>query len=342
LNPAVESLRDTATPERAGERVAARLADVHELLGNDMQWVERELARATREGVSPAIESASHLLRAGGKRVRPLALLLSATCFGSVDAAVRELAVAAELVHLATLLHDDVVDDGQERRGEPTSRRIWGNAVSVLAGDLLLTHALERTNLAAPGETLAEMFATLRRLVDGEVIQLRGRTKLDAREATYFRIVEDKTASLFVWATRAGARAAGASAADVAAMGDFGSHLGVAFQLVDDVLDYAGDAAATGKALFADLHEGKLTLPLIRTLDARPDLLRAVEAVRAGDDEAGAEVVDAVRRSGACDSVRDLAHRETSAAVAALDAVPASRARQILARIASDLADRLQ
>ncbi len=342
MNSSVESLRETATPDRAGERVAARLADVHELLGNDMQWVERELGRSTRDGVSPAIESASHLLRAGGKRVRPLALLLSATCFGIVDGAVRELAVAAELGNIATHLHDDVFDDGPVRRGEPTSRRIWGNAVSVLAGDLLLTHALERTHLAAPGETLTEMFATLRHLVDGEVVQLRGRTKLDPREETYFQIVHDKTASLFVWATRAGARTAGASAADVAAMGEFGAHLGVAFQLVDDVLDYAGDAASTGKALFADLHEGKLTLPLIRTLEIHPDLVRAVEAVRAGDDEAGAAVVDAVRRSGACDSVRDLARRETAAAVSALDAVPASRSRQILARIASDLADRLQ
>ncbi len=342
MNPSVQSLRDTATPERAGERVAARLADVHELLGDDMQWVERELSHTTRDGVSPAIESASHLLGAGGKRVRPLALLLSATCFGAIDAAVRELAVAAELVHLATLLHDDVVDDGQERRGEPTSRRIWGNAVSVLAGDLLLTHALERTNRAAPGDTLSEMFATLRRLVDGEVVQLRGRTQLDSSEATYFRVVEDKTASLFVWATRAGARTAGAAANDVEAMGEFGAHLGVAFQLVDDVLDYEGDAAATGKTLFADLHEGKLTLPLIRTLERHPELARAVEAVRGGDDDAGAAVVDAVRRSGACDGVRDLARRETEAAVSALDVVPTSRARQILARIASDLADRLQ
>src|SRR5262249_53591947 len=161
-----------------------------------------------------------------------------------------ELAVVAELIHLATLLHDDVIDDGQERRGLPTSRRLWGNAVSVLAGDLLLTHALERTSGVGDREVLADLFRTLRTLVDGEVVQLRGRTRVDVTEATYFRIVRDKTASLFAWAARAGARVAGAPPRVVEALGDFGVHLGVAFQLVDDALDYAGDSAATGKTLY--------------------------------------------------------------------------------------------
>src|SRR5580704_2817017 len=143
MNPAlaVDCLRETGTTERAGERIARRLADVHAALAEEMTWVDAELAQATREGVSPATESASHLLSAGGKRVRPLTVLLGAACFGEIPRAARELAVVAELVHLATLLHDDVIDDGQERRGLATSRRLWGNAVSVLAGDLLLTHA---------------------------------------------------------------------------------------------------------------------------------------------------------------------------------------------------------
>src|SRR5258706_15776049 len=201
----VASLRETASTERAGERAVRRLADAHALFGTDMKWVEAELRRATSDGLAPATQSAQHLLQAGGKRVRPLAVLLSASCFGEAPAEARDLAVVAELVHLATLLHDDVVDDGQERRGQTTSRRVWGNAVSVLAGDLLLTHALERTAAAAP-TLLGDLVTTLRRLVDGEVIQLRGRTRIDPSEATYFRIIDDKTASLFAWATRAGAR----------------------------------------------------------------------------------------------------------------------------------------
>ncbi|HEY8088787.1 MAG TPA: polyprenyl synthetase family protein [Polyangiaceae bacterium] len=333
-------LRETATVERAGARAAARLAQVQTLLGDDLAVVDRELARMTREGVSPATDSATHLLEAGGKRVRPLTVLLASACFGPVPAGARDVAVAAELVHLATLLHDDVIDDGQQRRGLTTPRRIWGNAVSVLAGDLLLTHALERTATAAPPAVLADLFATLRRLVDGEVVQLRGRAQLDVREEVYFRVVQDKTASLFAWAARAGACVAGASHEAVEALGEFGARVGVAFQLVDDVLDYAGDPAATGKAVLGDLLEGKLTLPLLRAMAARPALGDDVAAVRAGDEAAAARVAEAVRASGACDDVRALAVEETTRARQALAAVPAGTPRELLASIAAELAAR--
>jgi len=232
------------------------------------------------------------------------------------------------------------VDDGQERRGKPTPRRLWGNAVSVLAGDLLLTHALERTAAAAPGAVLGDLFATLRRLVDGEIVQLRGRTRLEAREEVYFRIVHDKTASLFAWAARAGAATGGAPPEAVAALGEFGARVGVAFQLVDDVLDYDGDPRATGKALLGDLIEGKLTLPLLRTLAARPALFDDVDAVRAGDEIAAGRVAEAVRASGACEGVRALAREETVRAERALEAVPACAARELLCSIAAELATR--
>lgn len=279
----VALLHETATVERVGPRAVERIAQVHALLGDDMSVIEGELARLVREGPSPATDSAAHLLEAGGKRVRPLTVLLSAACFGPVPAVARDLAVVAELIHLATLLHDDVIDDGQERRGREAPRRLWGNAVSVLAGDLLLTHALERTAAVGSPAVLADLFATLRRLVDGEVVQLRGRRRLDVREDVYFRVVEDKTASLFIWAARAGALVAGATAETAHALGEFGGHVGVAFQLVDDVLDYDGDPRVTGKALLSDLGEGKLTLPLIRALASHPGLSTDVEAARAGD-----------------------------------------------------------
>ncbi|HEY3822706.1 MAG TPA: polyprenyl synthetase family protein [Polyangiaceae bacterium] len=336
----VALLREAATAERAGARAAGRLADVHALLGGDLALVDRELCRMTREGVSPATDSATHLLEAGGKRVRPLTVLLSAACFGPISAVARDVAVAAELVHLATLLHDDVIDDGQERRGKPTPRRIWGNAVSVLAGDLLLTHALERTAAVAPGAVLGDLFATLRRLVDGEIVQLRGRTRLEPREDVYFRIVDDKTASLFAWAARAGAATTGAPPEAVAALGEFGERVGVAFQLVDDVLDYDGDPRATGKALLGDLLEGKLTLPLIRAIAAHPSLAHEVDAVRAGDERAAVRVAEAVRASGVCDGVRAYAREETARAQRALEGVPACTARDLLSAIAADLASR--
>jgi octaprenyl-diphosphate synthase len=333
-------LREAATADRAGPRAAERMAQVHALLSDDLAVVDAELSRLTREGVSPATDSATHLLEAGGKRIRPLTVLLAAACFGPVPGAARDLAVVAELIHLATLLHDDVIDDGQERRGRPTPRRLWGNAVSVLAGDLLLTHALERTATAAPGAVLADLFATLRRLVDGEVIQLRGRTRLDLGEDVYFRIVRDKTASLFAWAARAGAIAAGAPADAVTALGEFGACVGLAFQLVDDVLDYAGDPQATGKALLGDLVEGKLTLPLVRTLAAHPALTKEIEAVRGGDPRAAERVAQAVRASGTCDAVRALAREETARALGLLEAVPAGPARELLGAIARELSAR--
>jgi octaprenyl-diphosphate synthase len=327
--------------ERAGGRVVERLAEVQALLGSDMSVVDAELRRIVREGVSPATDSAAHLLEAGGKRVRPLTVLLAAACFGPPSAAARDLAVVAELIHLATLLHDDVIDDGQERRGRPTPRRIWGNAVSVLAGDLLLTHALERTASAAPGPVLADLFATLRRLVDGEVVQLRGRLAIDVNEETYFRIVGDKTASLFAWAARAGAHVAGAVAEVARSLGDYGTHLGVAFQLVDDVLDYTGDPHATGKALLGDLAEGKLTLPLIRAIAAQPALAGDLDAVRSGDARVAQRLADAVRASGVCNGVRALAREETSRALASLSMLPPSPARELLGGVARELATRV-
>jgi octaprenyl-diphosphate synthase len=341
-NAAVALLREAATVERTGEGVRARLVQVHALLGDDLAAVDAELARLAREGLSPATDSAAHLLEAGGKRVRPLTVLLSAACFGPLPAAARDLAVVAELVHLATLLHDDVIDDGQERRGLTTSRRIWGNAVSVLAGDLLLTHALERTAEVAPPAVLMDLFATLRCLVDGEVVQLRGRTRLDPSEETYFRVVRDKTGSLFAWAARAGGSLASAPAEAVSALGEFGSRVGVAFQLVDDVLDYDGDPRATGKALLGDLVEGKLTLPLIRTLALRPALLADVEAVRAGEHHAAGHLAEAVRASGVCAGVRALAAAETQRALEALHVIKPCPARELLAGIASELSARVR
>ncbi len=335
-------LRETATAERAGERAQARVREVQALLGDDLAVVDAELARQTRAGCAPGTDAATHLLEAGGKRVRPLTVLLAAACFGPVPAPARDLAVAAELVHLATLLHDDVIDDGQDRRGRPTSRRIWGNAVSVLAGDLLLTHALERTAAVAPRGVLLDLFATLRRLVDGEIVQLRGRARLDPSEEVYFRVVEGKTASLFAWAARAGGAIAGASAEAVEGLGAFGAGVGMAFQLVDDVLDYAGDPSATGKALLGDLSEGKLTLPLLRAIALRPGLLAQVEAVRAGDSRAAARVAEEVLAAGVCDGIRALARSETERAVAALGAVPAGIPRDLLASIASELAARVR
>jgi octaprenyl-diphosphate synthase len=297
----------------------------------------RELSNAAVEGPSPGTDAARHLIERGGKRLRPLSLLLSSACFGRIPPAARELAVVAELVHSATLLHDDVIDDGTERRGAQASRMLWGNGVSVLGGDLLLVNALERTSRHAPA-MMADLVDTLRRLVEGEIIQLRGRVELDVSEATYERILRDKTASLFAWSTRTGARLGGADEAAAAAMASFGEELGYAFQLVDDVLDYTGEGS--GKTLFADLRQGKLTLPLVLTAAQDSALMAPLRRIFAGDQEPVAQVSRVVAESGACDEVRRRAREHTARAVESLEAVANSPARSLLASVASELAAR--
>jgi octaprenyl-diphosphate synthase len=338
LDAAVTTLSATAEDTQAGPRVAERLANIQALLADDLRWVEQALAAVCEDGPSPGIDTARHLVVRGGKRVRPMALLLSSACFGPITAVARELAVVAELVHSATLLHDDVVDEGLERRGATTSRLLWGNAASVLGGDLLLVHALERTSQLAP-DIMPALIKTLRRLVDGEIVQLRGRTQLDLSEATYHRILQDKTGSLFAWSTGTGARIAGASAQDQERLAAFGEQLGLAFQLVDDVLDYSGEN--TGKTLLADLRDGKLTLPLVLTVAKRPELVHPLRRIYAGDQEPVEQVSRAVVESDACSEVRRRATACTRQAIDALRLVPPSPARGVLEHVAGELAARV-
>lgn len=345
VSASIHALSETAARERVGDRTHDRIAEVREVVARELALVEALVARHVERGVAPATDSARHLFAAGGKRVRPTAVLLATACFSPIGDVTRDIAAAAELVHMATLLHDDVIDDGDQRRGRPTSRRLWGNAVSVLAGDLLLVEALRLAGTAG-ARTWSELVTTLGRLVDGEVVQLRGRLAVALDEATYFEIVSGKTASLFEWSLRAGAREGGANEACVDALGAFGAHLGTAFQLVDDVLDYDGDAAATGKALLADLHEGKVTLPLIHAAEGDASIAGLVASVRRGDDadaagRAADELAARVRASSACDRVRARAKRETAEALAALARVPESRARGVLGDVATAMTCRM-
>ena len=315
----------------------SRADEVQDLLAEDLDCVERALQAVMADCVPPTDAVTEHLVSRGGKRARPVTLLLSSACFGSIPPAAKELAVVVELVHSATLLHDDVVDDGLVRRGAATSRRLWGNGMSVLGGDLLLVRSLSRTLEACP-QALPELMVTLEQLVEGEIVQMRGRSELDVSEAAYERVLRGKTASLFVWAAAAGGRVGGATPTQREALGRFGEGMGMAFQMVDDVLDYtAGDS---GKTLLADLCEGKLTLPLVLAVRERPELMDAVRRIHAGDREPVAQVSEAVIQSGACDDVRRRAERHTDDAVEALEQLPDSPARELLAWLARQLTDR--
>ncbi len=348
IDPSLRMLGDVAQSARVDGRSQQRLDEITTALGADLAALGSMLAEACERGVSPAREAAAHLVAAGGKRVRPLATLLSAAAANGLggDRAPRARAVAlsAELIHSATLLHDDVIDDSPERRGRPTSRIVYGNAVSVLAGDLLLTHALEVVHPldGADGRILGDLLATLRKMVDAEVVQLRGRTTLDLSELTYERIVQGKTAALFSWACRGGARAARGDERVAASLGAYGAHVGVAFQLVDDLIDLVGDPAVTGKALLADLREGKPTLPLLRAIGKSSTILDQVRRLRDEGDPGGlaAAVAEGIVASGACDEVRARAVTESQRALLALEGVPEGPARSALAKVAEDLAAR--
>src|SRR5512136_108193 len=338
-----EQLEDAAPRGARPEKAQAALAQVPRLF-EDLAALEGQLTRATADAEATLQAAARHLVAAGGKRIRPTVTLLSCGALGGDLAAAVPFSVAAELTHSATLLHDDVIDDGPLRRGQPASRVIWGNTVSVLAGDWLLTRSLEIVAAhAAARLALPALLATMRRLVEGEVKQLSLRGGFRATERDYLEVIQGKTASLFGWACSAGGWAAGADGDGPAALGRFGEGIGTAFQLVDDALDYAADPAQLGKRLGADLVEGKATLPLIRALAAEPrlrDLLQPIAEGAVPGEELCREVIDAVNRTGGVDAARALAREHTREAMAALERVPDGPHRRALAEAAAMLTER--
>jgi octaprenyl-diphosphate synthase len=324
------------TPGRTAERLSA----LKLVAGEVVARVEAALPNAADAGPGLAARAAHHLLSAGGKRVRPLLVVLAARASGaSTSAAEEKLAQAAELVHAATLLHDDVLDDGRMRRGLPAARVLWGNAASVLGGDYLLVRALELTASSGVPDALDDLLGVINDMIEGEALQLAHRGQADLDRAAYLSVVDGKTASLFAWCGRSGARLANAK---VEALGAYGLHLGRAFQIVDDVLDVEGDPAALGKSVLSDLREGKLTLPVLYALEDRP-LLRARLAAEVDSDDGhpiAFEVARAVEETGAAERARKDAERETSAALAALSTVGESIYTEALAMIAHELCKR--
>jgi len=338
-----EQLEDAASRGARPAKAQAALAQVPGLF-EELSALEGQLTRATDDAEVTLQAAARHLVAAGGKRIRPTVTLLACGACGGDMAAAVPFGVAAELTHSATLLHDDVIDDGPLRRGLPASRVIWGNTVSVLAGDWLLTRSLEIVAAhAASRRALPALLATMRRLVEGEVKQLSLRGGFRATERDYLEVIQGKTASLFGWACSAGGWAAGADGDAPAALGLFGEGIGTAFQLVDDALDYAADPAKLGKRLGADLVEGKATLPLIRALAAEPALRHRLAPIADGadpTDDLCLEVIAAVKRTGGVAAARALAREHTREALSALDRLPDGPHRRALTEAATVLTER--
>lgn len=317
--------------------LAHRLADLRAFLASDLNEVDRAIAAVGANGQTVAEASVRHLLAQDGKRIRPICVALAAHLGRGFTDAARTYAVAVELVHNATLLHDDVVDLGVRRRGADAARMIYGNAASIFGGDWLLVEALRDIQRVGNFDVLGRMLDVVHEMVIAESIQLERRGKLDTTVNEYFHIIEGKTASLFRWAMFAGAVAGGVSDGAREALVDYGRKVGVAFQVVDDVLDVAGDAETTGKTLLADLAEGKMTYPMLRGLERRPELAPMLEIACAGDDvapELGARIVTVLRSCGVVEECLDLARRLCNEAIAALEVVPDGAAKAALIAVA--------
>ena len=263
---------------------------------------------------------AEYIIGAGGKRLRPMLLLLTAGALGHRSTDAHQLAAVVEFIHTATLLHDDVVDESDLRRGRSTANAVWGNAASVLVGDFLYSRSFQLMVELERLEVMRILADTTNTIAEGEVLQLLHVRNPDTDEAAYLRVIERKTAVLFAAATRLGALLAGADAATCDALHRYGMALGYAFQIADDVLDYASDAATLGKNLGDDLAEGKATLPLIHAMQHSDAATRAVlgAAIQQGDADAMPEVLAAIRACGSLDYSRDRALEYARDADAAL------------------------
>jgi octaprenyl-diphosphate synthase len=318
--------------------LARRIADLSELVGSDMQALEKELDALPR-GQAAVQRGAHHLLDLGGKRLRPMCVAIASRVGDGFSEAARQLAVASELVHAATLLHDDVVDLGDMRRGAATTRAVYGNAASIFAGDWLLIDALRRVREAGVEDTLERLLGIIEEMILAESIQLENRGHVRTSREAYFQVVEGKTAALFRWAMFAGARAGGLGDERCHALEQYGRHLGVAFQLVDDLLDYTGEVEVTGKEMFTDLREGKMTYPLIDALEQDPslrDVLEELAATPVGPlpDRLRGRLVSAFRNTETITRCRALAAERAEQAIGQIEDFPDGRAKRALVTIA--------
>lgn len=333
--------RDRGLPD-----LATRLLSLQQWMESDLAELEVELETVPK-GVRAVQRAAHHLLDLGGKHLRPMCVALAAKLGTGFGEAARHLAVAVELVHTATLLHDDVVDLGDTRRGAPAARAIYGNAASIFAGDWLLIEALRRVRRAAVPGLLDYMLEIIDQMILAESLQLERRGDIRGNLDDYFRVVEGKTASLFRWAMVAGGRAGGLDDAACSALERYGLHLGVAFQAVDDCLDFRGDTGVTGKALFTDLREGKVTYPLIlamtRDESLVPLLKQALSEHSANDpvpETVQRAVLTAMQRTGALEDSISLAQQRVIDAISCLDELPDGPGKTALITVAEATAHR--
>ena len=312
------------------------------LVAQDMSEVDRVIAQRLDSGVPLVGEVARYIISAGGKRLRPVLLLLTCGALGYSQAQRHNLAAVVEFIHTATLLHDDVVDESTLRRGRPTANESFGNPASVLVGDFLYSRAFQMMVDAGSMRVMQVLSDATNVIAEGEVLQLMNMHDASLDEEGYLRVIRSKTAKLFEASARLGAILAGSTPGIEAACADYGQALGTAFQVIDDVLDYDGNATEMGKNLGDDLREGKATLPLILAMQRGNEAQRQMvkEAIENGSVDRLAEIVAIVRETGALDGTREAAASEAQRAIDAAMQLPDNPYRAAMVTLASQLLNR--
>jgi octaprenyl-diphosphate synthase len=311
--------------------------ELRRLLADDMRAVDAVVRDRLHSEVALVRQVAEYIVSAGGKRLRPLLVLLSAGACGALDARAHTLAAVVEFIHTATLLHDDVVDASDLRRGRATANATFGNPASVLVGDFLYSRAFQMMVSVGDPRVMAVLADATNTIAEGEVLQLMNVHDPDLTEQAYLDVIRFKTAKLFEAAGRLGAVLGGDGPEREAALAAYGAHVGTAFQLIDDVLDYSGAADEIGKNVGDDLAEGKTTLPLIYAMRAGNATQQALvrRAIETGNLDDFEPVLAAIRDTGAIEYARAAAAAEVDAAIAQLDALPSSQWRTSLLAFAA-------
>lgn len=315
---------------------------IKQLLAPDMAAVDALIRTRLHSEVVLVNQVGEYIVNSGGKRLRPALAVLSAHAFGYAGNQHHNLAAVVEFIHTATLLHDDVVDESELRRGRATASAMFGNAASVLVGDFLYSRAFQMMVEAEDMRVMQTLADATNVIAEGEVLQLLNCHDASVDVENYLHVIHCKTAKLFEAAMRLGAILGRADETMERAAASYGMHLGTAFQLVDDVLDYSGNAQETGKNLGDDLAEGKPTLPLIYAMkhgnEAQSALVR--ETIEQGDISRFAEVLQVIQETGALNYTREQAKREAAAACAAISVLPDTKYRESLLQLADFAATR--